>query len=147
MDMRPLQRVKEHSSLEVGEVPKSLRLLVTTALDGANWMICNQDEIVIVQSWMVIRFMWLADIKKGKRLTELSSLSSPLGKSSTLFSRYTEIWSEIEGSKSIKLADPKLEEYIWYPELVLVDTNFCVNPWIKNVFWNISYILLNGKPT
>ena len=69
MDMRPLQRVKEHSSLEVGEVPKSLRLLVTTALDGANWMLYNQHEIAIVQSWMAIRFMSLEDIKQGKPRT------------------------------------------------------------------------------
>ena len=46
----------------------------------------------------------------------------------------TEIWSDDNGSKSIKLADPKLNYYDYYPELILVDTKFCVNPWIKNVF-------------
>ena len=45
-----------------------------------------------------------------------------------LFLRYTEIWSDDEGSKSIKLADPKLENYRDYPELILVDTQFCINP-------------------
>ena len=47
------------------------------------------------------------------------------------FRFYTEIWSDDKGSKSIKLADPKLDSYNYYPELVLVDTNFCVKPWIK----------------
>ena len=42
------------------------------------------------------------------------------------FLRYTEIWSDDEGSKNIKLADPKLSGYSEYPELVLVDTNFCI---------------------
>ena len=42
--------------------------------------------------------------------------------------RYTEIWRDDEGSKSIKLANPKLTDYRWYPELVLVDTKFCVKP-------------------
>ena len=36
-----------------------------------------------------------------------------------------------EGSKNIKLADPELDGYTIYPELVLVDINFCVKPWIK----------------
>ena len=45
--------------------------------------------------------------------------------------RYTEIWSMDEGSKNIKLADPKLNSYSYYPELALVDINFCVKPRIK----------------
>ena len=36
-----------------------------------------------------------------------------------------------EGSKNIKLADPKLNSYRYYPELALVDIDFCVKPWIK----------------
>ena len=36
-----------------------------------------------------------------------------------------------EGSKNIKLADPKLNGYNAYPELAIVDINFCVKPWIK----------------
>ena len=42
--------------------------------------------------------------------------------------RYTEIWGDDEGSKSIKLADPKLTAYQESPELILVDTSFCVKP-------------------
>ena len=33
-----------------------------------------------------------------------------------------------ESSKNIKLADPKLNDYFDYPELILVDTQFCVKP-------------------
>ena len=51
---------------------------------------------------------------------------------STFSFRYTEIWSDDQGSKSIKLAEPKLDNYIHYLELILVDTQFCVNPWIKS---------------
>ena len=40
--------------------------------------------------------------------------------------RYTEIWSDDEGSRNIKLAEPKLTSYSYYPELFLVDTQFCV---------------------
>ena len=45
-----------------------------------------------------------------------------------IFLRYTEIWSDDGGSKTIKLVDPKLNGYYNYPELVLVDTQFCVKP-------------------
>ena len=45
-----------------------------------------------------------------------------------LSSSYTEIWSMDESSKNIKLAEPKLYRYTMYPELALVDINFCVKP-------------------
>ena len=45
-----------------------------------------------------------------------------------MFSSYTEIWSMDDGAKNIKLADPKLRVYANYPELALVDINFCVKP-------------------
>ena len=45
-----------------------------------------------------------------------------------IFQRYTEIWSDDESSKAIKLAEPQLELYNNFPELVLVDTKFCVKP-------------------
>ena len=56
------------------------------------------------------------------------TIYNQFGDFSALFLRYTEIWSDDEGSKSIKLADPKLSSYYRYPELILVDTQFCVNP-------------------
>ena len=40
--------------------------------------------------------------------------------------RYTEIWSNDGESKSIKLADPQLDDYFHYPELFLVDIDYCV---------------------
>ena len=42
--------------------------------------------------------------------------------------RYTEIWSNDGESKSIKLADPQLDNYYEYPELFLVDIDYCVKP-------------------
>ena len=65
MDMLPSQQAKEHFSLEVMVVLNLLRLLATTVQDGADWMICNQLELVIVQSSMVIKFMSLEDFKPG----------------------------------------------------------------------------------
>ena len=46
----------------------SLRLPVTTAQDGADWMICNQLEIGIVQSSMVIKFMSSEVVEQSKSL-------------------------------------------------------------------------------
>ena len=66
MDMLPSQQAKEHFSLEVTVVLKLLRLLVTTAQDGADWMICNHLDIVIVQSSMVIKFMSLEEMEISK---------------------------------------------------------------------------------
>ena len=50
MDMQQSQQAKGHSLLEVMVVQLLLRLLATTALDGADWMICNQLDDTIVQS-------------------------------------------------------------------------------------------------
>ena len=55
--MQRLPQVKGLFSSEVMVVLKSLRLLVTTAQDGADWMICNQLDDIILQSSMVIKFM------------------------------------------------------------------------------------------
>ena len=49
------------------------------------------------------------------------------------FFRYTEIWSAKDQSKIIQLSEPKLEFYLFYPELMLVDINYCVKPWNKNI--------------
>ena len=40
--------------------------------------------------------------------------------------RYTEIWNLDGRSKNIKLADPQLVGYNYFPELLLVDTTYCV---------------------
>ena len=46
--------------------------------------------------------------------------------------RFTEIWSDDESSTNIELAEPQLSDYQHYPELILVDTHFCVKLWMKN---------------
>ena len=58
MDMQQWRQAKEHFLLEVMVVLKLLRLLATTTQDGADWMIYNRLEDIIVQSSMVIKFMW-----------------------------------------------------------------------------------------
>ena len=64
-----------------------------------------------------------------------------------IFQRYTEIWSDDESSKAIKLAEPQLELYNNFPELVLVDTKFCVKPWIKIYLPTTACIFINIKWT
>ena len=64
--------------------------------------------------------MLLEEAEKGKFYSDTLFIISCV--------RYTEVWSDDEGSKSIKLADPKLNSYYYYPELMLVDTKFCVKP-------------------
>ena len=71
---------------------------------------------------MAIKFMSLEEKEKSKFYSET------FFKISYFPFRYTEIWNDDEGSKGIKLADPKLNGYYEYPELVLVDTKFCVKP-------------------
>ena len=39
----------------------------------------------------------------------------------------TEIWSLDDGAFNIKLAEPFLSGFYDYPELFLVDTQFCMN--------------------
>ena len=65
--MLPSQQAKEPFSLEVKVIlDMLLRLLATIAQDGADWMICNQLELVIVQSSMVIKFMSLEELESSK---------------------------------------------------------------------------------
>ena len=65
--MLPSQQAKEPFSLEVKVIlDMLLRLLATIAQDGADWMICNQLELVIVQSSMVIKFMLLEVLEPSK---------------------------------------------------------------------------------
>ena len=47
-------------------VLKLLLLPAITAQDGVDWMICNQFDIAIAQSSMVIKFMSLEDKEQSK---------------------------------------------------------------------------------
>ena len=49
-----------------------------------------------------------------------------IAKSYSKYFRYTEIWTNKNGTKNIQLADPQLYDYYGYPELQLVDVNYCV---------------------
>ena len=55
---------------------------------------------------------------------------------------YTEIWSIDGQSKNIQLAEPTLNDYTWYPELMIVDTNYCVKLWNKKLFEIVNWMLL-----
>ena len=49
-------------------------------------------------------------------------------KSLCKYFRCTEIWSYENGKRHTELADPQLYDFTDYPELALVNTNFCVKP-------------------
>ena len=59
---------------------------------------------------------------------ELSKSRASQNSRSNLNLSYTEIWSIDGESKNIQLAEPKLDSYSGYLELMLVDTNYCVKP-------------------
>ena len=84
-------------------------------------MIFNQHDMVTEQSSMVIKSLSLEDLEESKlKCFEIE-------KSYSQYFRYTEIWSEKNGTKNIQLADPQLHNY-YYPELFLVNIDFCVKP-------------------
>ena len=94
----------------------------TTKVDGKNSMIFNQYGGGTEQSSMVIKSLLSEELKQSKfNLFEIE-------KSHFLYFRYTEIWSDKNGTKNIQLADPKLDGYAYYPELQLVDIDYCVKP-------------------
>ena len=115
---------------------RSLLSLATTIQDGPNWMICNQSVNIIVQLSTAIKFTSLGDI-----IDHCESKIIILYSLFTVLLSYTEIWSDDEGSKNIKLAEPILSAYYYYPELVLVDVNFCVKPWgsLNDNFLEINF--------
>ena len=51
-----------------------------------------------------------------------------IAKSYSQYFRYTEIWSDKNGTKNIQLAEPQLNYYYAYPGLFLVNIDFCVKP-------------------
>ena len=54
------------SSEDMVMVLESLRWHVTIAQDGLDWMICNQLDIVIALSSMVIKFMSLEEVERSE---------------------------------------------------------------------------------
>lgn len=69
---------------------------------------------------MVTKFSLSVDSENSK--SEMFQIE----KSYSQYFRYTEIWSDKNGTKKIELAEPQLVDHFDYPELALVDTNFCV---------------------
>ena len=123
--MHRSRQAKEPFLLEASQYPTVLllQLLATIAKGGADWMTCNQLDGTTEQSSMVIKSTSLEELTHSE--SEIRTFFKVLYHS---ILRYTEIWSDNGDSKSIKLADPMLKDYYHYPELVLVDTKFCVKP-------------------
>ena len=83
-------------------------------------MTCTHLDIIIVQSSMVIKFISLEDQEKSKpKPSHILSVE-------IMILRLTEIWSNDGDSQYIQLAEPELKDYKEYPELMLVDTKYCV---------------------
>jgi len=49
----------------------------------------------------------------------------------TYFYSQTEIWTldEYDNTVNMKLAEPKLNQYQRYPELFIVDSDYCTKKW------------------
>ena len=68
---------------------------------------------------MVIKSTSLEDLELSKFENEPETVKYH-------FFRYRETWSNGDEFKYI-LTEPKLSDYYHYPELLLVDSNYCVN--------------------
>ena len=99
--------------------------IFTTTRDGGDSMTYIHLGYGTVQSSMVIRFTSLEDLEHSKQKFCKAKILDHIK-----FLRYTEIWSTDEESKYIQLAEPKLNQtdYFSYPELMLVDSKYCVKP-------------------
>ena len=124
--MQPLRQVKAPLSLVayVINVSSAAQLLLShhiTKTDGKNSMICNQHDGNTEPLLMVIKSLSSEEKEQSKlNRFELANFSQ--------YFRYTEIWTNKNGTKTIQLADPQLTMYRVYPELQLVDINYCVKP-------------------
>ena len=88
-------------------------------------MTFNQLVMAIVQLLTETKYILSADLEQSKSQNHRKLYGVQL---ILYFFRYTEMWSLDGESKNIELAQPELGAYYRYPELVLVDINFCVKP-------------------
>ena len=77
-------------------------------------------ELIIEQSQMVIEYMSSVDQDHCKTFRVKSTLLIYLLSE-------TEIWSldENDDTVNMKIAEPNLNNYVFYPELFIVDSDFC----------------------
>ena len=80
----------------------------------------NIHDVLIEQSQMMIEFMSSVDTEHCKTFHVKSALLIYLLSE-------TEIWSLNENNDTINMnvADPILSDYEYYPELFIVDSDFC----------------------
>lgn len=95
-------------------------LLLITTLVGQNSTIFNQFGTDTVQSSMVIKSMWSEAMEHSK------FNRFQIAKYYSRYIRYTEIWTNKNGTNNIQLAEPQLTNYLKYPALQLVNVDFCV---------------------
>ena len=97
-----------------------LQLLNTPLINGNLLETFNKPDVVIEQLQIKIEFMSSVEMEHCKTFHIKSALIIDL------FSK-TEIWSLDENDDTVntKIAEPKLDEYSYYPELLIVDSDFC----------------------
>ena len=89
-------------------------------IDGNELETFKNQDVVIEQSQMMIEFMSSVDPEHCKtfhvKSAQLNYLLSE-----------TEIWSlnENDDTVNVKIAEPNLRDYQYYPELFIVDSDFC----------------------
>ena len=95
-------------------------LHVSTTPNGASLMVYNHLDMHIELLSMKKRSLLLAEAT----ISESEAVADSTIQTKNF--RHTEIWSLDGESYNIKLAQPKLMEYFYYPELFVVDADYCV---------------------
>ena len=117
---KTLSSLWEVSAMELKypELQNSVQLVT-----GQKREIYKRSEVHIEQFRMAIESMSLAEVIHCKCIHFFRP------KIFFLIFRPTEIWSKTDDNDdiNIKVTEPSLHYYRYYPELFIVDSNFCIN--------------------
>ena len=115
---KTLSSLWEVSAMELKypELQNSVQLVT-----GQKREIYKRSEVHIEQFRMAIESMSLAEVIHCKFVHFF--------RPKKLIFRPTEIWSKTDDNDdiNIKVTEPSLHYYRYYPELFIVDSNFCIN--------------------
>ena len=102
-----------------------LSLLNTPLINGNVLETFKIYDISIEQLQMMIESMSSVDMVPGRFF--ISNLSWALWKKMIDLFSETEIWTldETDNTVNVKIAEPNLNSYRFYPELFIVDSDFC----------------------
>ena len=108
-------------------VPVLLALQNTNQTDGNMSEIFNKNDMHTEQFQMATEYMLQVDMKITG--SQQDTFYVHFNKSSLSLFSSTEIWTldEKDNTVNMKIAEPKLNFYSYYPELFIVASDFCAN--------------------